>query len=404
MATAAVDEALPVVSVPPLGVPFLSVTDWFLSDACRALSIEATLDTLGGLLYAHGFPVCRISTSLFTSHPEIHARELVWTRGAGVRAREMPYGVLDAPAFLTSPIAAVFGGESRIRCRLWIDEERRRFPVLDDLALAGATDYIISGARFSDGRVNCISVASDRAGGFTDAECEAMRQFLPLASMRLELESHRLAMHSLLAVYLGPTAATRVATGAFRRGSGEKIEAAVWFSDLRGFTGLGDTQSPEEVVATLDAHFERIGGAVEGEGGEILKFIGDAVLAIFPCRDGGPQAACERAVRAAETCQRALDADRAGGERMLEVGIALHLGEVMYGNIGTQNLLDFTVIGAAVNVASRVEGMCKTLGQRVLLTGEVAQHLQTTPLTALGDYTLRGVAMPVALYAPVAGR
>ena len=380
--------------------PLAGVLEWFSSDACRALSMNATLDAMGNLLCAQGFPMWRISTSLFTSHPEIHARELVWTRGVGVRTREMPYGVLDSPAFQASPIAAVFGGESRIRCRLWIDEERRRFPVLDDLALAGATDYVINGVHFSDGRINCISVASDRAGGFTEAECEALRKILPMASMRLELESHRFAMQSLLAVYLGSNAATRVATGAFRRGTGEKIEAAVWFSDLRGFTALGDTCSPEEVVARLDAHFERIGGAVEGEGGEILKFIGDAVLAIFPCRDGGPQAACERAARAAEACQRAMDADRAGGAPMLEVGIALHLGEVMYGNIGTQNRLDFTVIGAAVNVASRVEGMCKSLGQRVLLTGEVAQHLKGTPLTALGDYTLRGVAAPVALYAP----
>jgi adenylate cyclase len=380
--------------------PLAGVLEWFLSDACRSLSIEATLGAIADLLCGQGFPVWRISTSLFTSHPEIHARELVWTRGAGLRSREMPYGVLDSPAFQASPIAAVFGGESRIRCRLWIDEERRRFPVLDELARAGATDYIINGVRFSDGRINCITIASDRAEGFSDAECEALRQILPLASMRLELESHRFAMQSLLAVYLGSNAATRVATGAFRRGSGEKIEAAVWFSDLRGFTALGDTRSPEEVVATLDAHFERIGGAVEAEGGEILKFIGDAVLAIFPCRDGGPQAACERAARAAEACQRAMDAERAAGTPMLEVGIALHLGEVMYGNIGTQNRLDFTVIGAAVNVASRVEGMCKTLGQRVLLTGEVAQHLQAAPLTPLGEYTLRGVSAPVSLYAP----
>lgn len=384
--------------MPPLSAsPIPELLDWFLSDACRALSIEETLDTMGGLLHAQGFPVWRISTSLFTSHPEIHARELVWTRGAGVRARAMPHGVLDVPAFRASPIAAVFGGEPRIRCRLWIDEERRRFPVLDELAQDGATDYIINGVRFSDGRVNCISVASDRPGGFTDAECEALRRILPLASMRLELESHRYAMQSLLAVYLGPNAATRVSTGAFRRGSGERIEAAVWFSDLRGFTVLGDTHPPEAVVRTLDAHFEHIGGAVEAEGGEILKFIGDAVLAIFPCRDGGPKAACARAARAAARCQRALDDERSRGAPMLEVGIALHLGEVMYGNIGTPDRLDFTVIGAAVNVASRVEGMCKALGQRVLLTGEVARHLDT-PLTPLGEHALRGVTAPVALY------
>ncbi len=375
-----------------------AVLEWFLGDACRALCIEDTLDAMGELLCAQGFPVWRIGTSLFTSHPEIHARELVWSRGEGTRAREMPYGVVEAPAFRASPIAAVFAGEPRIRCRLWIDEERARFPVLDDLAREGATDYIVNGMRFSDGRINCISVASDRPGGFTDAECESLRRILPLASMRIELESHRYAMQSLLGVYLGPNAAARVATGAFRRGSGERIEAAVWFSDLRGFTELGDRRPPDEVVATLDAHFEIIGGAVEAEGGEILKFIGDAVLAIFPCREGGPEAACARAVRAARRCLTAMDAARARGAPLLEVGVALHVGEVMYGNIGPRSRLDFTVIGAAVNVASRVEGLCKTLGRRLLVTGDVVAHLTDATLVPLGAHALRGITTPITLY------
>jgi len=378
------------------------IVAWFGSEACRSLSIEDSTVALGALLDAHGLPVCRIGTSLFTAHPEIHSRELIWVRGQGLRSRTMPHGVLDSPEFRDSPIASILDGERRIRRRLWIPEERASFPILESLHREGATDYIVNGVRFGDGRIACISCASDRPSGFTEAEMAALRTILPLAAMRVEVESLRTSMTSLLSVYLGPNAASRVLRGAFRRGTGETLDAAIWFSDLRNFTTLSDHHAPETVVAVLDAHFEVVGAAVEAHGGEILKFIGDAVLAIFPCSDGGPAAACRRALGAARSCLEAMEAARRGpsveGRPHLEAGIALHLGEVMYGNIGSANRLDFTVIGAAVNVASRTESMCKTLGVPLVLTDAVAQHLDPAELVGLGVHPLRGVSSPVELF------
>lgn len=375
-----------------------AIVPWFVSDACRTMDIEDVMARMGELLHAHGFSVSRMATSLFTAHPEIHARELVWTRGGGTVARVMPYGVLETPTFQQSPIAAVLAGEERIRCRLWIEEERARFPLLAELHRAGATDYVINAVRFRDGRINCLSIASDRPGGLTDDEIDALRVLLPLAAMRLELDSMHYALGSLLSVYLGPNAAAHVARGAFRRGTGARIDAAIWFSDLRGFTALGDARPPEEVVAVLDAHFDIVGRSVTRHGGEILKFIGDAVLAIFPCGED-PAAACRRAVAAAREALDETAVCRAeGGLPLLGMGVAVHVGEVMYGNVGAQERLDFTVIGAAVNTASRVEAMCKPLGASLLFTGEVARHLRDTDVVSLGTHALRGIGAPVALY------
>jgi adenylate cyclase len=379
-----------------------TISAWFLSDECRAMSLEDVLTQMGERLVALGFSVSRIATSLFTAHPEIHAQELIWTRGGTTVTRNHPHRLLESAEFLASPVAAVLGGESRIRCRLTEEKERARFPILSELYREGATDYVIRSVRFRDGRILGISYTSDRPGGLLEAEIEGLARLLPLAAMRLELESAVFTMTSLLSVYLGESAAQRVSQGAFRRGTGERIEAAIWFSDLRGFTTMADARPPEEVVATLDAHFDLVSRAISEHGGEILKFIGDAVLAIFPSSEGGVTAACRRAVAAAEQAlmetERSHTAWAEGKPPVLDVGIGLHVGQVMFGNVGGQDRLDFTVIGAAVNVASRVASCCKGLDAALLFTRDVAAHLEGDRLVTRGQQTLRGVSGDVPLF------
>jgi class 3 adenylate cyclase len=217
----------------------------------------------------------------------------------------------------------------------------------------------------------------------------------PLAAL-----SARQAMAAVLAAYLGRRSAARVLAGALRRGTGETIRAALFCADLRGFTALSEATEPTAMIATLDAWFDRVAGAVHAFGGEVLKFIGDGVLAIFPVT-GQPAQACEaalRAVSAARAGMAHLDAVRAGqGLPPLPFGAAVHLGEILWGNIGAANRLDFTAIGPAVNLVSRLEGLCRPLGRWVLVSGAVAAET-AMPLVPLGEHTLRGIAAPCAVF------
>jgi class 3 adenylate cyclase len=211
----------------------------------------------------------------------------------------------------------------------------------------------------------------------------------------------RAVTRSLLQAYLGRRSADRVLRGAVRRGTGEIIDAVIWMSDLRNFTALSDALAYQQVIAALNDCCARIVGAIQPLGGEVLKFIGDGLLAIFPLKERGEVAACDAAiaaVRAAREGMTQLDAERIGrGLPALPFGVGLHLGSIVYGNIGSPDRLDFTAIGSAVNVASRIEGMCKPLGYPVLMSADVAIRT-TNPLHALGDHSLRGTSKPVALF------
>ena len=202
--------------------------------------------------------------------------------------------------------------------------------------------------------------------------------------------------------------AARVQAGALRRGTGETIRAALLYADLRDFTALSEATAPAAMIAALDVWFERVAGAVHAFGGEVLKFIGDGVLAIFPVAGAPADASEADACEACEAALRAVVAARAGmahldqtrqaeGLAPLSFGVALHLGDILWGNIGAADRLDFTAIGSAVNLVSRLEGLCRPLGRSVLVSGAVAAAT-STPLLPLGDHTLRGIATPCAVF------
>ncbi len=319
--------------------------------------LEAKLADDGGLslmlqltemLRARQVPLWRASFSLITRHPELVWRTVQWTEDGGVDVIDRAHRTLEDAFFTASPVALLRSGTPRVRVRL--NGEGQRFPICEDLRAQGGTDYFALALPFSNGEVGYISLATRAADGFSDATVEALVELGPPLGRLVELASAYHGTRALLGVYLGNNAGERVASGQFRRGAGELIDAVIWFCDMRGFTELSDAHPPEVVVRALDEYFDRVAGPVMDEGGEVLKFVGDAILAIFPV-EGSPREACARALQAASTALRALDelnVERAGrGEAAIAIGVALHLGSVMYGNIGARSRLDFTAISAA---------------------------------------------------------
>ncbi|MBM4358455.1 MAG: adenylate/guanylate cyclase domain-containing protein [Deltaproteobacteria bacterium] len=380
----------------PLAV---ELTRWLLEPAIRQLPLPLLLDALGTRLARSGIRVERLRTSATTKHPEIFVRAILWRAGVGTEMLDRPRTFTQSPAFLESPVARIRSGAERVRCRLQGPDADLSFPLCQELAAEGLTDYVIFPLVFASGERTYASFATDAPSGFSEEALAVFEALLPALSVRVELESQRFALDSLLRVYLGNNAAERVLAGSFLRGTGQPIEAAVWFCDMRGFTSLADQRPAGEMVRILDRFFEAVAGPIAQHGGEILKFVGDAVLAIFPVGREGPADACAKAFTAARVALEGVRA-LAGKDGLpdLELGIALHLGEVMYGNIGARERLDFTVIGAVVNEVCRVEGLCRTLGP-ILMTADFARWCPH-PVESRGAHALKGVGEPRALFVP----
>ncbi len=236
---------------------------------------------------------------------------------------------------------------------------------------------------------------------FTPNEINELRQAARFAAAPLAALAARATLTATLEAYLGRRSAARVLAAPLRRDIGETIQAALLYADLRGFTALSGSNPPVAVISALDAWFDRIAGAIHAFGGEVLKFIGDGVLAIFPVVGGQPRSACDaalRAVSAAQVGMAHLDRERhRQGLPPLPFGAALHHGEMLWGNIGAADRLDFTAIGPAVNLVSRLEGLCRPLRKTILVSGAVAAETEA-PLIPLGTHILRGIASPCAVF------
>jgi len=284
--------------------------------------------------------------------------------------------------------------------------------VLHDLKAIGATDYLALPMRFTQGpgmsadgsaNISFMSFATDRPGGFRPEELSYLMELMPLIALRLELEAGRRMTRDLLETYLGHGPAKRVLAGNFRRGQGYEVEAAIWLSDLRGFTAFSDRHTAQEVVATLDSYFDAMAAPIQAHAGEVLKFIGDGLLAIFRVEENRGRAdACRRALQAAQDAFAGLheiNQGRAiGGAPPLKIGIGLHVGKVVFGNIGAKDRLDFTVIGRAVNEVARVETQTKVLNRPLLISPSFAAEVNDCPILSLGFHGLRGVQEPQELF------
>jgi adenylate cyclase len=382
-----------------------ALIDWLLQEGCKEQSIGELLDALCGRLVGAGVPLWRASWQMRMLHPQIRGISFFWWRDRdGIEEIERPHGTELDPAFLSSPLAAIInGGAGAMRYRLEHLESPYPYPVLEEFKDLGGTDYVVMPMRFSTGRINVASWASDRPGGFESDQLALIYDVLPALSAVLELMVLKRLAVNVLDTYVGRDAGARILNGDIRRGTGETLRAVLWYCDLRGFTPLADRLPLEDLIGLLNGYFEIMGGAVQARGGEILKFIGDAMLAIFPLPDGtDADARCRDALNAAEDAMRQMELRnrerRAWGQPILQAGIALHIGDVMYGNIGAPDRLDFTVIGPAVNLVTRIEGLCRELGRSVLTSAAVAGTCGDR-LVPVGHHPVKGLREPVPVFA-----
>lgn len=383
------------------------LSSWLLTAGWEYQTPDAFVAAFSGRLVRDGTPVMRLRLTLRTLHPQLVGITYTWQRDTEeVEMFEAPHSILSSEQYLKSPYAAIFEGAGGMRRRLDVSGELE-FPVLQELRDQGATDYVAMPVYFRDGEINALTIATDRPGGFDAGELERIYGALPALGKVVESHAMQRLARTLLETYLGRHTGARVLKGLVKRGDGEEIYAVIWFCDLRDSVGLADSMERRDFVGVLNDFFDCMAGSVLAHGGEVLRFIGDAVLAIFPidpagCVDGPDrcpehQRACEAAVAAARGAMTRLDAlngERGRrGEPALRAGIAMHLGEVMYGNIGVPDRLEFSVIGAAANEAARLQSLCKDLDRPVLASGEFAQ-VQAENWTSLGPHTLRGVGTP----------
>ena len=337
-------------------------------------------------------------------HPQVSTIGYQWRRGDSL-ASETPreHGIDRQDVYLRSPIKLIHDGTPEVRRRLADPATPREFPILDELAAEGVTDYLIVPLRFSSQRVNAVSIATDRPGGFSEAELGRFKDLTLLLALVLDVKEMRRIASTLLDTYLGRDAGRRVLGGLVQRGDGITLVAALWYCDLRSFTATTEMLPRDQIIALLNDYFGCMVAAVHRHGGEVLKFIGDAMLAIFPIADDlDRDRACLAALGAAEDALADLgrlnEQRRADGKAILEADIALHAGAVMYGNVGAPDRLDFTDIGTAVNLVTRLERMCTELGQRLLASARFASPCGSK-LVSVGHYRLRGFSQPQEIFA-----
>ena len=373
--------------------PAATIPAWLLDPATSALEAPELLEGLVARLGAADFALHRVSIWIPTKHPELWGHQLVWTPGEGARVTRRSHAVSSSPDFVGTPAEALFASrETTLRCRLDREDERNLFEMMRNMAAAGATDYLLALMDPGTTYGSWVSYATRRPGGYDDAQLAFLGSLTPLLALHMQLLGSRFATRSLLEVYLGANAARRVLAGEFRRGTGSELHAALWFCDMRGFTALSDRLPARAVVGILDRYFEHVAAPIEERGGEVLKFIGDATLAVFPIGAAGAAAACRRALDAALAVLARIAAWPCAEAGPIEIGVALHAGHVLYGNIGGRERLDFTVIGASVNEVCRVESMCKVLGEPLLMTAAFAAALGDPDVVSLGSFELKGVA------------
>ena len=348
-------------------------------------------------LRASGMPLDRLNLVVRIIHPLEFSRAYYWTRDTGVTEEvARPYGTQDTAFFLDSPVASIFAGGPPIRRRLDDPTRPPDFPILAELAASGYVDYTARPLLFSTGVPMSIAFATRQPCGFSEDDLALADATLPALAPIVELAHRGILARTLLDTYVRRRAGERILAGDIVRGRGESLEAAIWFSDLRGFTAWSEHLPRDALLDLLNTHFDAIIGPIQAEGGEVLKFMGDGVLAVFPAAEaGGIEATCRAALVAARHACRdmaAINAERrANGAPVSRHIIALNAGAVSFGNVGAANRLDFTMIGPAVNLASRLNTVGKELGHDIILSAPFVAAAGV-PATSLGRFTLRGLA------------
>jgi adenylate cyclase len=365
-----------------------AVVDWLIDGARSAPQPQQVLTQLSERLVACGIPLWRAAVFVRTLHPNVMGRRFLWRPDAEVELTEAPFELLETEYFRDSPIARVYQTGVAIRRKLADPDCPEDFPVLADLRAEAVTDYLASPLVFTDGAVHAVTCTTRQPGGFTDEEIAGIEAVITPLARVAEIRSLRRMASTLLDTYVGHDAGERILAGHIRRGDIEEIHAGIWLSDMRGFTALADGLPPRVLIDLLNRYFDCQVPVILEHGAEVLKFMGDGLLAIFAVA-GDETEVCQRALAAARQAQTNIAALASSAMPGLRFGLALHIGDVLYGNIGSGNRLDFTCIGPAVNFAARIEKLTGQLGRAILASGEFARHCPGE-FSALGEFTLAG--------------
>ncbi len=389
------------------------LADWVIEKGLAGASETALVAGFCRRAREAGLPVARAMVLVDTLHPIHEGRFFRWRADAPEQAAIVEYGPTRegeaAERWRRSPFYRLTeSGEKLLRQRLDAPDTPS-YLTFDELRADGMVDYLALIHRFAAdgviGEMDCIysSWATDRAAGFSDEDIAALRRLGATLGLAVKSASLARIAATLVETYLGRDAGKRVLHGVIGRGVAEKISAVIWYSDLRGYTRISDTAAPEQIIPFLNDYAGAIISAIEGEGGDVLKLIGDGILALFPAE--APGGACARALAAAEAAQRQtaeLSARRAAaGLPVTEFYLGLHAGAMFYGNIGSVTRLDFTVVGPAVNMASRIAAMCRSAEQPLLLSSafvDAAGPEARPSFVSVGRYALRGVGRAQELF------
>jgi adenylate cyclase len=376
-------------------VPAMSeIIDWLVGDECHEHDDAMLAAELGRRLRATGLPLDHLGLYLRTLHPEIRSRTIAWAPDEPAQIHDRQHGVELLAAHLKNPIRHVL--ETQQPLVLWVDHlNDAAWTHIDIFEGRDLVEFVLLPLRNADASANVVSFATTRSGGFSLAERAAFARIAPALRNVCELRTLRSAEQALLDTYLGELTARRILKGHIRRGEVETLEAAFMLCDLRGFTELSNRLPSRRVLQLLDAYFDCVVPAINQTGGEVIKFMGDAVLAFFLREDAA--SACAAGLEGAlSALQRLQELPISDAE--LHAGIALHHGKVSYGNIGYGHRLDFTLIGPDVNFVSRLQGVCSITGQSLLMSERFASLLDPALVMALGPHPLKGFAEPAELY------
>ena len=382
-----------------------SIGDWIIN----TLDQDDPADFLTAVaerLMQDGVGIGRLALLIRTPHPTIAGRTYMWIKDEGVRITTVPTEMHTDERFLQSPVYHVFTEGKVIRQRICDGEGMDRYPIVRDLHAEGATDYLAYPLTFLGGENQTLTMTSYQPNGFSDTEMDillSMRR--PMARIG-QIFALRWTAENLLNAYVGPGTGSQIFNGRYHLGDRERIHAVVCFCDLRGSVRLAEHYGTDRFLTELNRFYHCTALPVQANGGEILRFVGDAFLAIFPTETfGGAIPACTAALKSARAAGAALEEENRSraeaGDLPFAFGLGLHIGEVLYGNIGITDRLEFTVIGSVANETARIQDKCKELEEPVLVSEEFAAA-HPGPWRDKGEHTMRNVSRPLHLFAPEA--
>src|SRR6201987_3087971 len=379
------------------------VVHWLTNDTRDERFIDEIFAQLCVRLQRAGIPVKRAALHLLMQHPQWLGARVFWADGMReATITRVDYDVRERPEYIGSPVDEIYNGATEVRENLECDPSlSRKHGVYDDWRSMGLRDYVAWPMYPPLGKRPVLAFATDRPGGFDAAHIACLLSLLPVLALVSEIRMKNRLARTLLETYVGSHAGELILAGATRRGSGTTVSAAIMICDLRNFTRISDNWPRDDVIDLLNDYFDAMSEPIARHGGEILKFMGDGLLAIFPLSQ---PTACADLLHAVSEARQAMaelnERNKDTGRAPLNYGIGVHVGDVMYGNIGSRTRLDFTVIGPAVNMASRLEALTKQLGRTVLLSRAFADFVESEfDLERVGEYPVRGFNDPIELFA-----